>query len=404
MDRALLARHPEIEALRRYGRGRALLAAGHGSEAREAFAATLAAATDDQTWTVRYHCLGALALAEAAGGLLREAEAHARDGLTAAEEHGIPLDRRTARCHLALATVAADRGDLAGAARYLDAARAHAPAHDVPAAAEAAVLRSRIELARGRATAALSALDDVPVSADGPARAGGEAAARIAVARCSVHLARGDAAAALAALGEAPVGGPALTVAAAAARLAAGDGGQAGRLLAGLPDGERVPPAVRVRAQLLEAQSAAAGGDTAGAVPLVTAAVRTARPHGLRAPFTEAGPWLRHLLARTPGLADAGAWLTGRSADTGKRPGRGAGTRPVPGDPAHGVPLLVEQLSPRERDVLRCAAQTMSTDEIAAELFLSVNTVKTHLKSVYRKLAVSRRSEAVRRARDIGLL
>ncbi|GBQ02855.1 helix-turn-helix transcriptional regulator [Streptomyces spongiicola] len=404
VDRALLARHPEIEALRRYGRGRALLAAGHGSEAREAFAAALASATDEQTWTVRYHCLGALALAEAAGGLLREAEAHARDGLTAAEEHGIPLDRRTARCHLALAAVAADRGDPTAAGRYLDAARAHAPAHDVPAAAEAAVLRCRLELAHGRTAAALSALDDAPVSADGPARAGGEAAARIAVARSSVHLARGDPAAALAALGGAPVGSPALTVAAAAARLADGDGGQAGRLLAGLPDGERVPPAVRVRAQLLEAESAVAGGDTARAVPLVAAAVRTARPHGLRAPFTEAGPWLRHLLARAPGLADAGAWLTGRSAGAGKRPGRGAGTRSGPDGPAHGVPLLVEQLSPRERDVLRCAAQTMSTDEIAAELFLSVNTVKTHLKSVYRKLAVSRRSEAVRRARDIGLL
>ncbi|MHC5705444.1 helix-turn-helix transcriptional regulator [Streptomyces sp. PKU-MA01144] len=404
VDRALLTRHPEIEALRRYGRGRALLAAGHGAEAREAFAAALAAAADEQTWTVRYHCLGALALSEAVDGLLREAEAHARDGLKAAEEHGIPLDRRTARCHLALAAVAADRGDLAGAGRYLAAARAHATAHDVPAAAEAAVLRSRLELAHGRATAALSALDDVPVSADGPARAGGEAAGRIAVARCSVHLARGDPAAALAALGEAPTGGPAVAVATAAARLAAGDAEPARRLLAGLPGGERVPPAVRVRAQLLEARSAAVEGDTARAVPLVAAAVRTARPNGLRAPFTEAGPWLRHLLARAPGLADAGAWLTGRSTDAEKRSGRGTATRSGPEDAAAGAPLLVEQLSPRERDVLRCAAQTMSTDEIAAELFLSVNTVKTHLKSVYRKLSVSRRSEAVRRARDIGLL
>ncbi|WP_173266855.1 helix-turn-helix transcriptional regulator [Streptomyces pacificus] len=406
VDPALLARHPEIEALRRYGRGRALLAAGYGPEAREAFAGALGAATDEQTWTVRYHCLGALALAEAADGLLREAEAHALDGLRAAEEHGVPLDRRSARCHLALAMVAADRGDFTGAGRYLDAASRPRPlpAHDVPAAAEAAVVRSRIELARGRATAALSALDDVPVSADGPTGGGGEPVARIAVARCSVHLARGDPAAALAALGEAPTGGPALTVATAAARLASGDGGPAGRLLAGLPDGERLPPVVRVRVQLLEAQSAAAGGDAARAVRLVAAAVRTARPHGLRGPFTEAGPWLRRLLVRAPGLDEVGAWLAGRSADTARRSGRGTGSRCGPGDPAAGVPLLVEKLSPRERDVLRCAAQTMSTDEIAAELFLSVNTVKTHLKSVYRKLAVSRRSEAVRRARDMGLL
>jgi LuxR family maltose regulon positive regulatory protein len=398
VDRERLDRHPEIEALRLYGRGRVLLAAGHRPEAREAFAAALAAATDEQTWTVRYHCLGALALAEAVDGLLREAEAHALEGIKAAEEHGIPVDRRTPRCHLALASVSADRGDVTGAGRHLAAARSHPSARDVPAAAEAAVLRSRLELAHGHAAAALSALDDVPVAAEGPA--GAEVAGRIAVARCSVHLGRGDPAAALAVLGEVPPGGPALAVASAAAHLAAGDGAQARRLLAGLTGGERVTPAVRVRAELLDAQLTAFEGDTAKAASLVAGAVRTARPHGLRAPFTEAGPWLRHLLARAPGLADAGAWLTGRTAGAGKRPVREPGS----GDTAAGSPLLVEQLSPRECDVLRCAAQMMSTDEIAAELFLSVNTVKTHLKSVYRKLSVSRRSEAVRRARDAGMI
>ncbi|MER7816668.1 helix-turn-helix transcriptional regulator, partial [Streptomyces sp. NPDC096153] len=185
---------------------------------------------------------------------------------------------------------------------------------------------------------------------------------------------------------------------------AAGDGGQARRLLAGLPGGDRVPPVVRVRAQLLEAQLTAVEGDGAKAAALVAVAVRTARPHGLRAPFTEAGPWLRHLLSRASGLADVRAWLTGRPADAEKQAGRGTGSGSGTGDTADAVPLLVEQLSPRERDVLRCAAEMMSTDEIAAELFLSVNTVKTHLKSVYRKLSVSRRSEAVRRARDAGLL
>ncbi|MCQ4206023.1 LuxR C-terminal-related transcriptional regulator [Streptomyces longispororuber] len=63
-----------------------------------------------------------------------------------------------------------------------------------------------------------------------------------------------------------------------------------------------------------------------------------------------------------------------------------------------------ERLSVRERDVLDRLAQMMTTEEIAEELYLSVNTVKTHLKSVYRKLAVSRRSAAVRRARELQLL
>jgi LuxR family maltose regulon positive regulatory protein len=46
----------------------------------------------------------------------------------------------------------------------------------------------------------------------------------------------------------------------------------------------------------------------------------------------------------------------------------------------------------------------MTTEEIAAELCLSLNTVKTHLKSIFRKLGVTRRGDAVRRARRLSLL
>ncbi|MFI0235877.1 LuxR C-terminal-related transcriptional regulator [Streptomyces sp. NPDC016845] len=73
-------------------------------------------------------------------------------------------------------------------------------------------------------------------------------------------------------------------------------------------------------------------------------------------------------------------------------------------DHTGGRPAPTEQLSARERDVLARLAQMMTTEEIATELYLSVNTVKTHLKSVYRKLAVTRRSAAVRRARELQLL
>ncbi|MEV4947659.1 LuxR C-terminal-related transcriptional regulator [Streptomyces sp. NPDC053755] len=73
-----------------------------------------------------------------------------------------------------------------------------------------------------------------------------------------------------------------------------------------------------------------------------------------------------------------------------------------PAEPSE--PLVAVELSGREQDVLERVARMMSTEEIAADLFVSVNTVKTHLKSVYRKLAVNRRSDAVRRARELGLL
>jgi LuxR family maltose regulon positive regulatory protein len=65
---------------------------------------------------------------------------------------------------------------------------------------------------------------------------------------------------------------------------------------------------------------------------------------------------------------------------------------------------LADPLTDRETIVLRLLP-TMSTNaEIAAELDVSINTVKAHLKRVYRKLGVDTRRHAVARARDLGLL
>jgi LuxR family transcriptional regulator, maltose regulon positive regulatory protein len=65
---------------------------------------------------------------------------------------------------------------------------------------------------------------------------------------------------------------------------------------------------------------------------------------------------------------------------------------------------LPERLTQRELTILRFLGTSMSTTEIADELHLSVNTVKTHLANIYRKLAVSRRREAVLRARELELI
>jgi LuxR family transcriptional regulator, maltose regulon positive regulatory protein len=65
---------------------------------------------------------------------------------------------------------------------------------------------------------------------------------------------------------------------------------------------------------------------------------------------------------------------------------------------------LPERLTQRELTILRFLGTSMSTTEIAGELHLSVNTVKTHLANIYRKLAVSRRREAVLRARELELI
>jgi LuxR family transcriptional regulator, maltose regulon positive regulatory protein len=63
-----------------------------------------------------------------------------------------------------------------------------------------------------------------------------------------------------------------------------------------------------------------------------------------------------------------------------------------------------EELSERELDVLRLMPTALSQREIGGALYVSLNTVKTHTKSIFRKLAVSNRAEAVERARELGLL
>lgn len=65
---------------------------------------------------------------------------------------------------------------------------------------------------------------------------------------------------------------------------------------------------------------------------------------------------------------------------------------------------LVEDLTERERDVLRLLPSRLSLREIAAELFVSQNTLKFHLRVIYRKLGVNSRAEAVDTARQLRLL
>jgi LuxR family maltose regulon positive regulatory protein len=108
--------------------------------------------------------------------------------------------------------------------------------------------------------------------------------------------------------------------------------------------------------------------------------------------------------AATGMLADARRALTrcqdpGRLADLVTRAERAA----RPASDAR-EPPLVEVLSDRELAVLRLLQTDLSQREIAARLFVSFNTVKTHMRSIFRKLDVSTRTEAVRRARRLGVI
>jgi LuxR family transcriptional regulator, maltose regulon positive regulatory protein len=106
----------------------------------------------------------------------------------------------------------------------------------------------------------------------------------------------------------------------------------------------------------------------------------------------------------TPGDPDAAALaaeLAGLLGEARRPPPAPAGPPPSPAGPP---PWPAEPLTVSETRVLRYLPTHMGTPEIAAELFLSANTVKTHLRHLYRKLGAHNRREAVQRARAIGLL
>ena len=65
---------------------------------------------------------------------------------------------------------------------------------------------------------------------------------------------------------------------------------------------------------------------------------------------------------------------------------------------------IVESLSPRERNILERIGQGRSNKEIARELGIAPETVKSHIKNIFMKLAVDRRAQAVSRAQSLGLV
>jgi LuxR family maltose regulon positive regulatory protein len=67
-------------------------------------------------------------------------------------------------------------------------------------------------------------------------------------------------------------------------------------------------------------------------------------------------------------------------------------------------PQPTAALTPRELVVLRLLTTGLSSREIASELYVSVNTVRTQIRAIHRKLEATSREEAILRAREVGLL
>jgi LuxR family transcriptional regulator, maltose regulon positive regulatory protein len=201
-----------------------------------------------------------------------------------------------------------------------------------------------------------------------------EAAARLAqthqlpVSQARVQLAQGDPAAALAAL----------------------EAARRGLEAKGSPE-------ERLTLLVLQAVALQAHGEQDKAVQLLAEALALAEPGGCMRSFVDEGAPMARLLSR---MQDAGggmqAYLQRLLAAFGAQ-------HDLP--PASFTPHpLLEPLSQRELEVLRLISQGLSNREIGARLVLALDTVKGHNRRIYDKLQVQRRTEAVARARELGLL
>jgi len=149
-----------------------------------------------------------------------------------------------------------------------------------------------------------------------------------------------------------------------------------------------------------------AKGDEEAALSLLQRALPLAEPGGFVRIFINKGAGMAQLLhkAAAAGICADYArklWEEYRNSLGGavlvKPPSGPAEDRKTPA-------TLVEPISQRELEILRLLGSSLSGSEIAEELYISVNTVRTHIKNIYRKLEVNGRMEAFRRAQDLGLI
>ena len=393
----LLARHPEIYPQVLSGRGAVEFWSGHLDASAATLEAGVAAACASGSANERADCLGHLALLEALRGRLNHAEELTADAAGTPENNGDePLQRVSSAAEVALACVHTERNELTLAgARLKQADEALRARPDKLISAAACLVAARRSLAGGRAAVAAEIV--------GRARHGWSPPSwldhRLRLLESSVCAAVSDTDSAVD-LAASAGPGSCLDAAAALARawLAAGDPQAARHALASVSAGAEAADWVRLEGWLVDAQLSYGGGDSARGRQSLEHALRLGGPERLRLPFALQRNWIRPALRRDPELADAYRHLLAPDLVS---PAGGAAAQPGAGQAA---PLIVERLSEREREVLAHVSAMLSTAEIATEMYISVNTVKTHLKSIYRKLAATHRGEAVRRARQLELL
>ena len=169
------------------------------------------------------------------------------------------------------------------------------------------------------------------------------------------------------------------------------------QLAKGAEAGERFGHLIEIQA--LQAVAAELQGDAARAMTALKKALTIGEPEGYVRVFVDLGTSMTRLLQQATARGIASDYVSQLLAVFGTEETESAA---VPASP--GAASLVELLTERELEVLRLIGEGHSNQDIATALVITINTVKKHASSIYGKLGVHSRTQAVVRAQELGLL
>jgi LuxR family maltose regulon positive regulatory protein len=327
----------------------------------------------------------------------------------AAADPGAPL-RGTGDMHVGIAAVLLERGDVSGAEEHLAASLQLGDSRSLPQNPyRSRVVTARLRVLQGDLDAALELLDEADRVYNGDYSPN---VRPVPAVRTRLRIRRGELARAAAWAEERGVTATDELsylreyehVTLARLLLAQHDAGTAGtleqatsligRLLEEAHRGGRTGTSIELLVLLARAQSAS--GDTEAATETLRRAITLAEPQDYLRVFADEGQPVAALLARVAKRPAASPYVRRLLAAAG-------GTAAAPAATTTS-PSLVEPLSARELDVLRLLDTDLDGPDIARQLSVSVNTLRTHTKNIYLKLGVSSRRAAVRQAQELDLL
>jgi LuxR family maltose regulon positive regulatory protein len=359
----------------------------------------LALATEHGHELIALDCLAQLAAVHLLRGELTRAQELSTYAVELAERRGWCEGPAAATAQLAAGTCAYRRGEFERAegllARAADAAQtAEPPVRLAVGVQQALTLATAGERSAARGVLKLSAIrSELADGAPAPGfleRALAAAEPRVLMAAGEVEQAHATLAAAL----ERSPDSAELLVRQAAFQVHDGEQALARESLARALCAAQTPPpseATLLEGWLLQALAERTDGDLGAASHALDRALALAEREPLRDAFLLNGPATRELLEMQAQNGTAHPALLEVLLD--------AVDEATPSGAA-----LAEPLTEREQRILRYLPTMLTNAEIGAEVFVSLNTVKTHLRSIYRKLDASGRADAVEKARHLGLL